>query len=103
MALLECPECGGKVSDNATICPHCGCPIEQPQSHGKVCPECGAKAMIHDAKCINCGYPFAKLVEDANMVNNKTYTLDKNPYMNSIVTILGYTESFAATPSVKIF
>ena len=27
MVLLTCPECGGKVSDQATSCPHCGYPI----------------------------------------------------------------------------
>ena len=26
MALLVCSECGGKVSDKAEFCPHCGCP-----------------------------------------------------------------------------
>ncbi|MCM1293315.1 MAG: WG repeat-containing protein [Bacteroides sp.] len=28
MALITCKECGGKMSDRATECPHCGCPIE---------------------------------------------------------------------------
>lgn len=27
MALMSCPECGGKVSDMAQSCPHCGYPI----------------------------------------------------------------------------
>lgn len=27
MALMNCPECGGQVSDKATACPHCGAPI----------------------------------------------------------------------------
>lgn len=27
MALVTCNECGGKVSDKAESCPHCGCPI----------------------------------------------------------------------------
>ena len=27
MALLICPDCGGKVSEHAEFCPHCGCPI----------------------------------------------------------------------------
>lgn len=26
MAIIECPECSGKVSTHATSCPHCGCP-----------------------------------------------------------------------------
>lgn len=28
MALIACPECGGKLSDKAKKCPHCGCPNE---------------------------------------------------------------------------
>lgn len=27
MALIDCPECGGKVSTKAENCPHCGYPI----------------------------------------------------------------------------
>ena len=29
MALLTCPDCGGKVSDAAPACPHCGRPTQQ--------------------------------------------------------------------------
>ena len=28
MALIECPDCGNKVSDKAAACIHCGCPLE---------------------------------------------------------------------------
>lgn len=31
MALIKCPECGGTVSDKAKSCPHCGCPIGEPE------------------------------------------------------------------------
>lgn len=27
MALIDCTECGGKISDHAKACPHCGCPV----------------------------------------------------------------------------
>lgn len=27
MALIKCPECGKEISDKATSCPNCGCPI----------------------------------------------------------------------------
>jgi hypothetical protein len=27
MALIDCPECSGQVSDRAPTCPHCGVPI----------------------------------------------------------------------------
>lgn len=45
--LLKCSECGGKVSDRAAACPHCGAPVDNSVSraHGKKrrgsCPECG--------------------------------------------------------------
>lgn len=29
MGLIRCPECRGKVSTQATACPHCGCPGDQ--------------------------------------------------------------------------
>lgn len=35
MALTTCKECGGKMSDHATECPHCGCPRE---FQGKIHP-----------------------------------------------------------------
>lgn len=28
MALIECAECSGQVSDKAAACPHCGAPVE---------------------------------------------------------------------------
>jgi hypothetical protein len=30
MALLMCPDCEGKVSDQAAACPHCGRPMRSP-------------------------------------------------------------------------
>lgn len=34
MALIQCPECTGKVSDRAIQCPHCGCPISSRSKSG---------------------------------------------------------------------
>lgn len=31
MALITCPECGGKVSDKAAVCIHCGFPMDVAQ------------------------------------------------------------------------
>ena len=39
MALLKCYECGQKVSDRASACPHCGAPVIIKKT--KVCEECG--------------------------------------------------------------
>ncbi len=29
MALTKCIECGKEISDKASVCPNCGCPVEQ--------------------------------------------------------------------------
>lgn len=29
MALIKCPECGKEISDKATTCPNCGCPVKE--------------------------------------------------------------------------
>lgn len=31
MALISCPDCGNNISDKASICIHCGCPINGAQ------------------------------------------------------------------------
>ena len=52
MALIKCSECGQMVSDKASACPHCGCPIEKP----KMCPECGQVIADDDSYCPECGH-----------------------------------------------
>jgi len=32
MALIKCPDCGKEITDKATNCVHCGCPINIPKS-----------------------------------------------------------------------
>lgn len=32
MALIKCPECGKEISDKASNCPNCGCPIKIPKA-----------------------------------------------------------------------
>lgn len=32
MAIIQCPECGGKVSTSAKACPHCGYPMEKKET-----------------------------------------------------------------------
>lgn len=36
MALTKCPECEKEISDKATICPNCGCPITKKEEQGEV-------------------------------------------------------------------
>ena len=32
MAMIKCTECGKEMSDKASVCPNCGCPIEDIRS-----------------------------------------------------------------------
>ena len=48
MALIKCEECGQMVSDKASDCPHCGCPVEAPM----VCPECGSRLITNGGMTI---------------------------------------------------
>ena len=54
MALIKCEECGQMVSDKASACPHCGCPVKKPM----VCPECGQTVAEGDLYCQKCGSPL---------------------------------------------
>lgn len=54
MALIKCEECGHMVSDKASACPHCGCPVEAPM----VCPKCGEILAEGDIYCQKCGSPL---------------------------------------------
>lgn len=38
MALIKCPECGKEISDKASACIHCGCPIQQEQVQQQYTP-----------------------------------------------------------------
>lgn len=47
MPLIDCPDCGKKVSSDAPTCPECGRPIkipftQTPITSGSECPYCGA-------------------------------------------------------------
>lgn len=60
MALIECPECRGKVSDRAFACPHCGCPVESNGGiEGAFCPYCGKRNNHESTYCGYCGSPLA--------------------------------------------
>lgn len=70
MALIKCNECGHEVSDKASVCPNCGCPIEKKLT----CEECGNQLSANDTTCPNCGCP----------IPNKNGGLEKNGLSSSI-------------------
>ena len=65
MAFVKCPECGKEISDKATQCIHCGCPIEIEFKY--YCKECGAEILETDPVCPNCGIDLETGVENSNI------------------------------------
>ena len=49
MAIINCPECNGQISDTAKKCVHCGYEF-------KICPECKTILQANVSKCTSCGY-----------------------------------------------
>jgi hypothetical protein len=50
MALISCPECKRRVSEKASQCPHCGCPIATATGTQKARPSGGDGGRIATAK-----------------------------------------------------
>lgn len=63
MALINCPECGRKVSDKADACMNCGFPIQEIQKNvGLInCPDCGKEVSDETDICMNCGFPIREM------------------------------------------
>jgi len=60
MAIMQCPDCGGKVSTKATSCPHCGAPVTG-ETPSLKCNECGTSMPANAKTCPACGAPAAAL------------------------------------------
>lgn len=60
MALIKCSECGHDVSDKATSCPNCGCPIEVLKDGDKkcTCKKCGKEIERGKYYCEVCEQQF---------------------------------------------
>lgn len=73
MALIKCKECGHEVSDKASACPNCGCPLEKEN----ICTECGQPIPDSASECPNCGCP--KETVDVAMSDSPTAVVEA-PY-----------------------
>ena len=54
MGIKICPDCGGKVSETLSTCPHCG----YSYSPTVRCPECYAEVSKKSPECPYCGHIF---------------------------------------------
>lgn len=68
MAIIDCPECGGKISTSTKQCVHCGCNI-------LICPECNDAYNENIDTCKTCGYQFIKK-NDSTTDNKKDNCID---------------------------
>jgi len=59
MALINCPECTHKISDQSLTCPSCGLPTSK-MSFSIQCPECSEFTNNQSTSCTNCGFPIMK-------------------------------------------
>ncbi|MGO1624540.1 NINE protein [Psychrobacter sp.] len=59
MALINCPECTHKISDQSVSCTNCGLPTSKMTFLIK-CPECTESISNQSISCTNCGFPIAK-------------------------------------------
>lgn len=61
MALINCPECGHRISDKAVSCPSCGCPVSK--NNGISCRYCGStNVLIQKERISNVGVAQNKVV-----------------------------------------
>ncbi|MCM1233354.1 MAG: zinc ribbon domain-containing protein [Ruminococcus flavefaciens] len=71
MALINCPECGNEVSDQADSCPHCGMTLKEAQKQpininmnsgsSVKCPRCGSSNLQAVSDTHGKGASFWKL------------------------------------------
>ena len=56
--LIDCIECGNKISDKSSKCTKCGCPTTASiDALKKKCEECGNHISADDKVCSECGAP----------------------------------------------
>ena len=59
MALINCPECTHKISDQSVSCTNCGLPTSK-MRFSIQCPECAEFTSNQSISCTSCGFPIAK-------------------------------------------
>lgn len=55
MALINCPECNKEISNKASVCIHCGCPVDIDPSKAIYCYKKGIQNL--SLRC-SCGFEF---------------------------------------------
>lgn len=69
MALINCQECGKEISDKATSCPNCGCPVLKNNN----CILCGSLTSNEDNVCDKCKKDYeinTGKISEESMIDN---------------------------------
>ena len=70
MALINCSECGKSFSDRASVCPHCGCPMEfAKQSQAK------SIQSVNQQQAVSTPQALRKYLEDVRVLETDVYTM----------------------------
>lgn len=83
MALINCPECGKEISDQAASCPSCGTPINKGEK--KFCQHCGEQI---DKECVVCPKCGKQVGEISN--NDKNIIINNNNNANAVANNMGF-------------
>lgn len=89
MALINCPECGEKISSTSTQCVHCGCSI-------KICPECNEVYKGDIAECEKCGFRFVKSETTGESASKKNCIDAYNNWKSSGMNVVFHLSSVIA-------
>ncbi|RZT02900.1 zinc-ribbon domain-containing protein [Cuneatibacter caecimuris] len=106
MALFKCPECGKEISDRASTCPNCGCPIETEEKRTKIeieekaeqnlvpCTKCGCWNEAGTTYCEKCGNiytyrEYQKLDEMLGRNTNSNKVKDKTDSLRTLKLVTG--------------
>ncbi len=81
MSMINCPECGEKISNKAESCPYCGCPscefknsFFKPNNQSmNYCPKCGS-ITYGTFDCVYCGHELI----NTGTTRNEYYQMKEN-------------------------
>ena len=82
MALIQCPECGNRVSELALQCPHCGFSIAD-TFREYICPDCGriVKGKLNSCPDCDCPFDFFK-TKGMDNLNHKQITNESSSLLS---------------------
>ncbi len=95
MALIKCPECQKDISDKATVCIHCGCPLETKNICGKII----IKALKHPRESQIIGHTLGTPIYGTSV---KIYIISTDDHILAEI-ISGQTKTIDINEDINIY